>query len=169
MKQIKNTTIYTKETIKTFLEIYYYEKIKKIRIFLNIFIAIIIISFFTTDKKTVIDIIAFIFSLFGIIEVNTSLIPKLNYYKLIKTKDKILDSNVTYIFKENNFKLNNQDYIEYKSLKKIIETNSNYYLYLNNSKALIVDKKTLTDTEINTLTKIFKENINTYKYKNNVW
>ena len=169
MKQIKNTTIYTKETIKTFLEIYYYEKIKKIRIFLNIFIAIIIISFFTTDKKTVIDIIAFIFSLFGIIEVNTSLIPKLNYYKLIKTKDKIINSNVTYIFKENNFKLNNQDYIEYKSLKKIIETNSNYYLYLNNSKALIVDKKTLTDTEINTLTKIFKENINTYKYKNNVW
>lgn len=169
MKQIKNTTIYTKETIKTFLEIYYYEKIKKIRIFLNIFIAIIIISFFTTDKKTVIDIIAFIFSLFGIIEVNTSLIPKLNYYKLIKTKDKIIDSNVTYIFKENNFKLNNQDYIEYKLLKKIIETNSNYYLYLHNSKALIVDKKTLTDTEINTLTKIFKENINTYKYKNNVW
>ena len=168
MKQIKNTTIYTKETIKTFLEIYYYEKIKKIRIFLNIFIAIIIISFFTTDKKTVIDIIAFIFSLFGIIEVNTSLIPKLNYYKLIKTKDKIIDSNVTYIFKENNFKLNNQDYIEYKLLKKIIETNSNYYLYLHNSKALIVDKKTLTDTEINTLTKIFKENINTYKYKNNV-
>jgi len=168
MKEIKNITIYKKSTIKTFLEIYYFERIKKIRPFLNLFIVIIVISFFLSDKKTTLDKISFAFALFGIIEINTSMLPKLNYYKLIKTKNKVIDSKVTYLFKERNFSLNNTEYIDYNSLKKIIETETFYYLYINNSKAFIVDKEELKDKEIIELTKKFKENVSTYIYKKNV-
>lgn len=168
MKQIKNTTIYTKDTVKQFLQIYFFERIKTIRIILNIFIAIIIVSFFTNDKNTTLDIITFIFALFGIIEINTSMLPNLNYYKLTKKKDKIINSKVTYLFKERNFKLNSDEYIDYKTLKKVIETNNYYYLYISNSRALIVDKTNLNTEELNSLTNIFKEQVSTYKYKNNV-
>lgn len=165
MKEIKNTTIYTKDNIKKFLEIYYFERIKTIRIILNVLIIVIIISFFTNKDKSTLDIITFIFALFGVIEVNTNMLPRLNYYKLTKQKESIIDKKVTYIFKKNNFKLNKDDYIDYNTLKKAIETDTSYYLFINNSKSLIVDKQELTEEEITNLTSIFKEQVTTYKYK----
>lgn len=165
MKEIKNTTIYSKENVKKFLEIYYFERIKNIRVILNILIIVIIISFLTNKDKSTLDIITFIFALFGIIEVNTNMLPMLNYYKLTKKKDSIIDSKITYIFKKNNFKLNKDEYIDYSTLKKVIETETSYYLYVNNSRSLIVDKKGLKEEEVNNLTNIFKEQITTYKYK----
>ena len=169
MKEIKNTTIYTNEIIKNFLEIYYFDKIRVPRIILNIFIMILIISFITSEEPTTLDIVTLIFALFGLLELNTSMLPKLNYYKLTKKKDSIINSKVTYIFKKDNFKLNKDEYIDYNTLKKVIETDMTYYLYINNSRALIVDKTKLNNSEIETLTNIFKEKISTYKYKNNVW
>lgn len=165
MKEIKNTTIYTKENIKKFFEIYYFERIKTIRIILNFLIFVIVISFFTNESNTTLDIITFIFALFGIIEVNSSLIPRLNYYKILKKKDSLLNSKVSYIFKENNFKLNKNEYIEYNALKKVIEIDTAYYLYVSNSRALILDKKDLNDNEKELLTKLFKEKVTTYRYK----
>lgn len=169
MKEIKNITIYSKEKVKEFLEIYYFERVKGVRALLNILIAVIIISFITKDSRSTLDMITFIFSLFGVLEVNTSMLPRLNLYKLIKKKDSIIDSKITYVFKKNNFKLNKDEYIDYNTLKKVIETNTSYYLYINSSRALIVDKEVLTEEDINTLTNIFKEQVSTYKYKNNVW
>ena len=168
MKEIKNTTIYSKEQVKDFLEIFYFERIKGIRISLNILIIIIIISFFTKDSISTLDIITFIFALFGIIEINTSMIPKINLYRLTKKKSSIINSKVTYLFKENTFKLNKDEYIYYNTLKKVIETNNSYYLYINNSRSLIVDKNSMNEEEINILTNIFKEKVSIYKYKNNV-
>lgn len=165
MKEIKNTTIYNKENLKTFLEIYYFERMKKIRIVLNIFIIIIIVSFFTTDDKSTLNIITFIFALFGFIEINTNMLPRLNYYKLIKKKDSIIDSKVTYLFKKDNFKLNKDEYIDYNTLNKVIETDTTYYLYTTSSRSLIVDKSSLNSEEIETLTNVFKEKVTTYKYK----
>ena len=165
MKEIKNTTIYTKENIKKFFEIYYFERIKTIRIILNILIIATIVSFIRNENNNALDIITFIFALFGIIEVNSSLIPKLNYYRLLKKKDSILNSKVSYIFKENNFKLNKNEYIEYNALKKVIEVDVAYYLYVNNSRALILDKANLNDKDKQLLTKMFKEKVTTYKYK----
>ena len=165
MKEIKNTTIYTKDIVKDFLEIYYFEKVKVVRTILNIFIAIIIITFITKDKRSTLDIITFIFALFGILEINTSLLPRLNLYKLEKKKDSILNTKVTYIFKKNNFSLNNKEYIDYNTLKKVIETDKAYYLYLDKSRALIVDKSLLNNEDINTLTNKLKEQVSTYKYK----
>ena len=165
MKEIKNTTTYTHELIKNFLEIYFFERIKTIRIVLNIFIIILIVTFITSENQTTFDIITLIFALFGIIELNTSMIPRLNYYKLTKKKNSIINSKITYIFKKDNFKLNKDEYIEYSTLKKVIETNSAYYLFINNSKALIADKSKLDNNEIEILTNIFKEKVNTYKYK----
>ena len=77
------------------------------------------------------------------------------------------ERKLEYTFKKNNFKLvsNKEEYIDYNTLKKVIETNDTYYLYVNNSRALIVDKTTLSKDEINTLTKIFQEKVSTYKYK----
>ena len=49
MKEIKNTTIYSKDKVKEFLEIYYFERIKGVRLILNLLILIIVISFFTKD------------------------------------------------------------------------------------------------------------------------
>lgn len=165
MKEIKNTTIYSKDKVKEFLEIYYFERIRGIRIVLNILILIIIVSFFVKDDRSMLDVITFIFSLFGLLEVNTSMLPNLNYYKLTKKKDSIIGTKVTYIFKKNNFQLNKDEYIDYSSLKKVIETDCSYYLYINNSRALIVDKEDLTKEDITALTNTFKEKVPTYKYK----
>lgn len=165
MKEIKNTTIYSKNKVKEFLEIYYFEKVRGIRIVLNILILIIVVSFFVKDYRSTLDVITFIFALFGLLEVNTSMLPNLNYYKLTKKKDSIIDTKVTYVFKKNNFQLNKDEYIDYNSLKKVIETDNAYYLYINNSKALIVGKEDLTKEDISTLTNTFKEKVPTYKYK----
>lgn len=167
MKEIKNTTVYSSNKIKKFLEIYYFERIKTIRIILNILIIMMIIYFFTKQDINTLDIITFIFALFGILEINTSILPKLNYYRITKQKDSVIDTKLEYTFKKNNFKLvsNKEEYIDYNTLKKVIETNDTYYLYVNNSRALIVDKTTLSKDEINTLTKIFQEKVSTYKYK----
>lgn len=165
MKEIKNTTIYTNEIVKKFLEIYYFERIKTVRIILNIFIIALIISFFTNKDKDTLDIITFIFALFGIIEINTNMLPRINYYKLTKQKNSIINTKITYIFKKNNFKLNKDEFIDYKNLIKVIETSTSYYLYINNSKSLIVDKNNLKEEEKDTLTNIFKEQVTTYKYK----
>lgn len=165
MKEIKNTTIYSKENVKEFLEIYYFDRIKGVRLILNLLIVIIIISFFTKDERSTLDIITFVFSLFGIIEINTSMLPRINLFKLLKQKESIIDTKVTYIFKDNNFKLNKDEYIDYKTLKKVIETDNAYYLYINNSRALIVDKNSFNNDEINSLTNNLKEKVSTYIYK----
>lgn len=167
MKEIKNTTVYSSDKIKKFLEIYYFERIKTIRIILNILIIMMIIYFFIKQDINTLDVITFIFALFGILEINTSILPKLNYYRITKQKDSVIDTKLEYTFKKNNFKLvsNKEEYIDYNTLKKVIETNDTYYLYVNNSRALIVDKTTLSKDEINTLTKIFQEKVSTYKYK----
>ena len=167
MKEIKNTTVYSSDKIKKFLEIYYFERIKTMRIILNILIIMMIIYFFIKQDINTLDVITFIFALFGILEINTSILPKLNYYRITKQKDSVIDTKLEYTFKKNNFKLvsNKEEYIDYNTLKKVIETNDTYYLYVNNSRALIVDKTTLSKDEINTLTKIFQEKVSTYKYK----
>lgn len=165
MKEIKNTTIYSKDKVKEFLEIYYFERIKGVRLILNLLILIIIISFFTKDERSTLDIITFVFSLFGLIEINSSMLPRINLLKLLKQKDSIIDTKVTYVFKSNNFKLNKDEYIDYNTLKKVIETDNSYYLYINNSRALIVDKNSFDKDDINNLTNILKENVSTYIYK----
>ena len=165
MKEIKNTTTYSKDRVKDFLEIYYFERIKGIRTVLNILIIVIIISFFAKNNRSTLDMITFIFSLFGILEINTSMLPRINLYKVIKSKNSIIDTKVNYVFKRNNFKLNKDEYIDYNTLKKVIETESAYYLYINNSRSLIVDKTVLKSDEIEYLTSVFKENVATYKYK----
>ena len=165
MKEIKNTTIYSKDKVKEFLEIYYFERIKGVRLILNLLILIIIISFFTKDERSTLDIITFVFSLFGLIEINSSMLPRINLLKLLKQKDSIIDTKVTYVFKSNNFKLNKDEYIDYNTLKKVIETDNSYYLYINNSRALIVDKNSFNNDEINSLTNNLKEKVSTYIYK----
>ena len=170
MKEIKNTTVYTEDQVKTFLQVYYFERIKTVRIIINILIVILIIYFFRKYTITPIDIITFCFALFGILELNTNMLPKLNYYKLKKKKNNVLNTKIKYVFKENNFKLTTtkDEYIDYNTLKKIIEIPKAYYLYINSSRALIVSKETLQDDEITILSKHFKEKVSTYKYKNNV-
>ena len=170
MKEINVTTKYTDEKIKKFLNVYYFDKIKTIRIVLNIFIVIVIINFFTKDERTTIDIISFLFSLIGLLELNTNFLPLFNYYKLKKKKDNIINTEVSYVFKKNNFKIstNKDEYIDYDKLSKVIETNFDYYLYINNSRSLIVGKDNLSKKDIEILTGIFKDKVSTYIYKKNV-
>lgn len=170
MKEINVTTKYTDEKIKKFLNVYYFDKIKTIRIVLNIFIVIVIINFFTKDERTTIDIISFLFSLIGLLELNTNFLPLFNYYKLKKKKDNIINTEVSYVFKKNNFKIstNKDEYIDYDKLSKVIETNFDYYLYISNSRSLIVGKDNLSKKDIEILTGIFKDKVSTYIYKKNV-
>jgi len=167
MKEIKTTTVYSEKLVKKFLKDFYFERIKYVRILINVLILAVIIYFFTKDEITTIDIITLGCSLFGIIEVNSSLLPRFNYFKLAKRKNNILDTKIKYIFKEHNFKLSSgkDEYINYKDLKKVIEVYEAYYLYINNSRALILSKESLKDDEIFTLTSLFKEKVPTYKYK----
>ena len=170
MKEINVTTKYTDEKIKKFLNVYYFDKIKTIRIVLNIFIVIVIINFFTKDERTTIDIISFLFSLIGLLELNTNFLPLFSYYKLKKKKDNIINTEVSYVFKKNNFKIstNKDEYIDYDKLSKVIETNFDYYLYISNSRSLIVGKDNLSKKDIEILTGIFKDKVSTYIYKKNV-
>lgn len=170
MNEIKTTTKYTEERIKRFLKIYYFDKLKIVRIILNILILFVIINFFVKDEKSIMDIIYFICALLGLLELNTSFLPRFNYYKLKKKKDNIIDTEVIYVLKKNNFKLetDKEEYIDYNTLKKVIETDYDYYLYINNARSLILGKDDLSEEDINILTNIFKEKVSTYIYKKNV-
>lgn len=170
MKEIKTTTIYTEDRIKKFLKFYYFEKIKTIRIVLNILILIVIINFFTKDERSTIDIISFIFALIGLLELNSSFLPSFNFYKLKRRKDSLINTKLNYVLKKNNFKLttDKDEYIDYNTLKKVIETSTDYYLYINSSRSLILGKDNLSEDDINTITNTFKEKVSTYIYKKNV-
>ena len=170
MKEIKTTTIYTEDRIKKFLKFYYFEKIKTIRIVLNILILIVIINFFTKDERSTIDIISFIFALIGLLELNSSFLPRFNFYKLKRKKDSLINTKLSYTLKKNNFKLttDKDEYIDYNTLKKVIETSTDYYLYINSSRSLILGKDNLSEDDINTITNTFKEKVSTYIYKKNV-
>lgn len=164
MKEITTVTTYDKDKIKKFLNYYYFDKIKYIRIIINILILFMIIYFFRKDDITSFDIIVFAFAMFGILEVNTSIIPSFNYYKLTKKKNNVINSKLKYTFKKNNFKLttDKDEYINYKDLKKVVEKDSAYYLYINNSRAFIVDKNNLSEEEIKNLSNLFSEQVSTY-------
>lgn len=170
MNEIKTTTTYTEEKVKRFLNFYYFDKIKTIRIVLDILILVVIINFFTKDERTTTDIIAFIFALIGLLELNTSFMPNFNYMKLKKKKDNIIGTKVSYVFKKNNFKLttDKDEYIDYKTLKKVVETSNDYYLYINNSRSLIVGKEELSKEDIISITERLKKEVSTYIEKKNV-
>ena len=73
--EIKNITKYNEELLKKFLKVYYFDKIKTVRIIMNILILIVVIRFFIKKDIDALDIITFIFALFGIIEINTNMLP----------------------------------------------------------------------------------------------
>ena len=168
MKEIKNTTIYNQKNLKKFLEFFYKEKLRVPRIVINILIVVMVINFFTKNSREVMDYLYLIIALLGILELNTNFIPRFNYYKMTKNKkNNMINTKIDYVFKKNNFKIstNKDEYIDYNTLKKVLETKEYYYLYLNNYKAFIVDKTSLNSKEIEEITNRFKENA-AYKYKN---
>lgn len=168
MKEIKTTTIYNQENIKTFLKIYYFDRIKTIRIILNILIIILILNFFINiNKITTLDYISFIFALFGILELNTSILPNINYKRIKNKKNNILNTKIKYIFKNNNFQIttDKDEYIDYDKLYKVINTNDAYYIYINKNKAFIVDKNNIQDKDKTILNNKFKEKVPIYKEK----
>lgn len=164
--KIENNTIYTNDLVKDFLNTYYFDKIRNIRIILNILIVVIIVRYFFLKDIEVIDIITFIFSLLGIIELNTSILPYTNYKRIEKSKNSILNTKIKYLFKEYNFMLDSgkEEYINYKDLYKVIEKDNVYYLYINKYKAFIVDKTSLSKKEIEVITTNIKDKVSTYKY-----
>ena len=164
--QIKNNTIYTNDLVKEFLRVYYFDKVKTIRIIMNILIGGLVVRFFFLDKTTTIDIITFIFSVFGIIDLNTNMLPYTNYKRLEKRKDSILNTKIKYLFKEYNFMIDNgkEEYINYKDLYKVIERDNTYYLYINKYKAFIVSKEGISKNNIEKLSNNFKDKVSTYKY-----
>lgn len=164
--EIKNNTIYTNDLVKEFLRVYYFDKVKTIRIIMNILIAVLVVRFFFLDNTTTIDIITFTFSLFGIIELNTNMLPYTNYKKLEKRKDSILNTKIKYLFKEYNFMIDSgkEEYINYKDLYKVIERDNTYYLYINKYKAFIVSKEGISKNNIEKLSNNFKDKVSTYKY-----
>ena len=158
--EIKNNTIYTNDLVKEFLTVYYFDKVKTIRIIMNILIVVLV------DNTTTIDIITFIFSLFGIIELNTNMLPYTNYKRLEKRKDSILNTKIKYLFKGHNFMVDNgkEEYINYKDLYKVIERDNAYYLYINKYKAFIVSKEGISKNNIEKLSTNLKDKVSTYKY-----
>lgn len=164
--EIKNNTIYTNGLVKEFLRVYYFDKVKAIRIIMNILIVVLVVRFFFLDNTTTFDIITFIFSLFGIIELNTNMLPYTNYKRLEKRKDSILNTKIKYLFKEHNFMVDSgkEEYINYKDLYKVIERDNAYYLYINKYKAFIVSKEGISKNNIEKLSNNFKDKVSTYKY-----
>lgn len=168
MKEVKTTTIYSEDIIKSFLRIFYFERIKNIRIILNILIVILILYFFINiDNSNILDYIAFIFALFGILELNTNMMPSINYKRIKNKKDNIINIKIKYIFKKTNFQIttDKDEYIDYDKLYKVINTKDAYYLYINKNRAFIVDKTNLKDEDITILNYKFKEKVPIYKEK----
>lgn len=171
MKEIKTTTIYSEAKIKQFLKIYFFDRIKSIRIILNILIILLIVYFFVNlDNNTTLDYIATFIAVFGLLEVNTNIVPNLNYNRLKKKKDNIIDMEIQYIFKKNNFEINSDktEYIDYDKLYKIINTKNAYYLYISRDRAFIVDKEVISKENIEILDKKFKDKVKNYKEDKNV-
>ena len=170
MIEIKVKTIYDEENIKKFLKIHYFDRTSKVRIIINILIIFVVVSFFMKENKSIINYIVLVFCLFGVIELNTNMLPNLSYLRLKRKKNSLLNTKLEYTFKKNNFKIKNinNEYIDYNTLYQVIETKTNYYLYINKFKSFIVDKKDIKEEDINTLTSILKEKVSTYKYKENV-
>lgn len=164
--EIKTTTTYTNSLVKEFLQVYYFERTKNFRIIFNILVIILLIRFFFLKDIQTLDIITIIFALLGVIEINTSILPIVNYKRLEKNKNSIINTKIKYIFKEYNFMLNSgkEEYINYKDLCKVIENSTAYYLYINKYRSLIVDKQKLNKEEINLLTNNLKNKVPTYKY-----
>ena len=164
MKEIKVTTIYNEELIRDFLNMYYKERTKKMRLIIKILIITIILYFFTNKSKTIVDYITYIFALFGILELNTSMIPRINYYRLKKSKNSILNNKIKYVFKKRNFTIinNKEEYIDYDLLYKVVETDSYYYLYINKYRTLIVDKNLMKEEDIYELSSRLKKEVSTY-------
>lgn len=170
MKEIKTTTTYNENIMKDFLNFYYNERTKKFRVILNILIIMIIIYFFTDKSKTIMDYITYIFALFGILEVNTSMIPKLNFYRMKRRKNGISNTKINYIFKKRNFTIiiEKEEYVDYDLLYKVIDTNNYYYLFLTKNSVLIVDKSNMKEEDIIELSNRLKNETPTYEYKENV-
>ncbi len=168
MREIKTETVYSKEQIKKFLTVFYFDRIKYPRIIINILILVMIIYFFRKTEVNISDIIAFIIALFGIVELNTNMLPNINFNRMLKNKDNSpIDKKILYIFRKDDFKLQSDkiETIKYSQLKKVIETDIAYYLYINNSKAFIVDKTVLNEKDVESITTILKTNVSTYKLK----
>lgn len=168
MKEIKCTTKYNQELIKKFLNIHFFQKIRYLRWIVNICIVVIIVNFFRDPTFTVYSIIVFIFSLFGILELNTNFLPNFNYKRLLKSKNKILNTEIIYTFKDRNIKITSDkdEFVNYDELYQIIEVDDAYYLYINSSKSFIVSKDSLTNKDIEKLNAIFKNNVKKYKVIN---
>ncbi len=165
---IKNDTIYSNKLIRSFFRVYYFDKIRIIRIVMNILIIIMIIRFFSLDVIEVMDFALLVFSLFGIIELNTDMIPYINYKRMLNRKDSIINMKIKYLFKEYNFVIDNKEYINYKDLYSIIESRDYYYIYINKYRVFIVDKTTISRDDIIMLSNNFKDKVSTYKYINYV-
>lgn len=168
MKEVKTTTIYTKERLEKFLEVYFYDKFKLVRIVLNILSIFLVIYFFRKNSIKYFDILGFIFCLVCVIELNTTMIPKLNLYRLVKRNDKKIDSKMNYRFNKNNFAImkDKNDFISYAELYKVIETKDSFYLYINSSQVYIVSKDELNDDEIIFIRKNIREKVSAYISKN---
>ncbi len=168
MKEVKTTTIYTKERLKKFLEVYFFDKFKLARIILNILSVVLIVYFFRKGNIKYTDILSFIFCLICVIELNTTMIPRINLYRLIKKNDKKIDSKMNYRFNKNNFAImnNKNEFTSYAELYKVIETNDSFYLYINSSQVYIVSKDELNDNEIDFIRSSIREKVSTYKIKN---
>ena len=138
MKEIKNKTIYTPDNVKKFLEVYYFEKVKVPRLIINILILLVIIYFFTKDNRVLLDYTTFIFCLFGVIELNTTMLPKLNYRKLEKAKDSVLNTKIEYLFKK--MKQKNFFYMS-GSAKEIVKSSNQKFENIYEYKECVRDLK----------------------------
>lgn len=90
--EIKNNTIYTNDLVKEFLRVYYFDKVKTIRIIMNILIVVLVVRFFFLDNTYYLYINkykAFIVSKEGISKNNIEKLSnnfkdKVSTYKYIK-------------------------------------------------------------------------------------
>lgn len=168
MKEVSVSTIYTKERLNKFFRIYFFDKIVVIRIIVNILAIVSIFYFFRLRDITNLDIVKFVLMLFCIVYVNTSMIPKFNYFRLTKKKKNIINSTFSYKFTKTNFCVihDKKEFVSFSELYKVIETNTDFYLYLDRTKVFIVSKEDLLEKDINFITNNLKDKVSTYVVKN---
>ena len=141
----KNTTKYSKQVYDEFLAFhrkkyrFSYIAFNALVIFAIIFCIILQISYHNFNLVIIFLVILTAFFLWRFLH---PIIEVTEDYKSEKIQD---EQEFTFRFYENNFKVeNNKEYsiIKYSNLYKVFETKTFFYLYIDKTHALLVDKST---------------------------
>ncbi len=173
-KEFKTKTIITYEEYKKKLKLFSLLYLKKMIIISIVIFAFCFSEFFPPDPASVpeyFEIAIFLILCAALIlKIFDLIFRKVNYKKYIKRYSNDIDFYILSFFKEYLKKENNNESIKikYNNIKKIKETENNFYIFLNNKKEIIVIKENCSSELIEFIKNISNNKGLNIKYLKNI-